>query len=117
MSATAPPPDARICLVTAPSEEVAARLAKEAVEARLAACVNLVRGVRSIYRWQGKIEDEAEVLMVIKTTASRVEALERFIIERHPYDTPEFLVGAIEGGASRYLDWLAKETEGAASAD
>ena len=93
-------------LVTAPDLIVARELARGLVENELAACANLVPGIRSIYRWEGKIEDEEEVLMVIKTTAARLDAVERWVIEKHPYDTPECL--ALEPAAveARYLAWL-----------
>lgn len=97
---------ARVVLVTAPDLSVARDLARGLVERELAACANLVPGIRSIYRWEGKIEDEEEVLMVIKTTAARLDALERWVVEAHPYDTPECV--ALEPAAveARYLSWL-----------
>ncbi|RMG20010.1 MAG: divalent-cation tolerance protein CutA [Deltaproteobacteria bacterium] len=95
--------------MTAPSSAVAEELARSAVESRLAACVNLLPEVRSIYRWQGKIEDESEVLLVFKTTEAQLEALEQHLIDRHPYDTPEFLALPVAAGAQRYLAWLAAE--------
>lgn len=96
---------ARVVLVTAPDLSVAGNLARRLVEARLAACVNLDQ-VRSIYRWEGAVEEQAEALMVIKTTASRLEELEAWIAREHPYDTPECV--AIEPAAveARYLAWL-----------
>jgi len=96
---------ARVVLVTAPDLEVARRLAHALVEQRLAACVNL-DWVRSIYRWEGVVEEQAEALMVIKTTAARLEELEAWIAREHPYDTPECVAlepAAVEG---RYLAWL-----------
>lgn len=97
----------RIVLVTAPSLKVARALARAALDARLVACANLVPQVESHYRWQGRLERSREVLVVLKTTAQQLAALERLILAQHPYDTPEFLVLAIRAGNGRYLDWLA----------
>jgi periplasmic divalent cation tolerance protein len=99
-------PSFQIVLVTAPDLRTARRLAKAALAARLIACANLVPKIESHYRWQGKIEKSAEVLMVIKTTRARLAALEKLILARHPYDTPEFVVLQLAGGAKRYLAWL-----------
>lgn len=100
---------AQVALITAPDLEVAARLARAFVEERLAACVNLVPGVRSIYRWEGKVEDDAEVLLVVKTHATRREALAARLRELHPYDVPELVFLAISAGSAPYLAWIAKE--------
>ena len=94
-------------LVTAPDLKTARKLAEAALKARLIACANLVAGVESHYRWQGKIEKSAEVMLMMKTSRSKVRALENLIVAKHPYDTPEFLVVPIEGGNSRYLAWMA----------
>jgi periplasmic divalent cation tolerance protein len=104
--------EVRVVLVTAPDAEVGARLARELVEARLAACVNLVGSVRSVYRWEGRVEDEAEVLLVIKTRAERFAALEARVRELHPYEVPEVLALAAAGGSRAYLDWVAAESSG-----
>lgn len=95
-----------LLLVTAPDLEAARRLARGLVEARLAACVNLVPGLESHYRWQGKVESAAEVLLVIKTAARLVPHLERWVLEEHPYDTPEILQLPLAAGTARYLAWL-----------
>lgn len=97
-----------LVLVTAPDLKTARKLAQAALEARLIACANLVAGVESHYWWAGRIEKGAEVLLIIKTTPARVSALERLVVALHPYDTPEFLVLPLAGGARRYLDWLGK---------
>ena len=97
-----------IVLVTAPDLKTARSLAKGALQARLIACANLIPKVESHYRWQGKIESSAEVLLVLKTQKSKLAALEKLIIARHPYDTPEFLVLPLSAGNKKYLDWLAK---------
>jgi periplasmic divalent cation tolerance protein len=96
----------KIVLVTAPDLKTARRLARTALAARLIACANLVPKIESHYRWQGKLEQSAEILMVMKTTKERLAALEKFILARHPYDTPEFVVLNLAGGSKRYLAWL-----------
>lgn len=97
-----------VALVTAPDTKTARRLAAAALTARLAACVNLLPGIESHYWWQGKMETGKEVLMIFKSTARRLAALERFIVAKHPYDTPEFLVLSVTRGNRRYLDWLSQ---------
>lgn len=93
-------------LVTAPDMKTGRRLAREVLSARLAACVNLLPRIESHYRWQGKLETSAEVLLVIKTTTARLAALEKLIVVEHPYETPEFIVLPISCGSKRYLDWV-----------
>ena len=96
-----------IVLVTAPDLKTARKLAKAALAARLIACANLVPKIESHYWWQGKMETGKEVLMILKTTRTRLAALEKLILAKHPYDTPEFLVLPLSQGNRRYLDWLA----------
>lgn len=96
----------RLVLVTAPDLKTARQLARAALRARLVACANLVPGIESHFRWQGRIERGAETLLILKTTAARVPKLERLILARHPYDTPEFLVLTLKAGSARYLAWL-----------
>ena len=95
-----------VALVTAPDLKTARRLARAALEARLIACANLLPRIESHYWWQGKIERGAEVLLLLKTTTARLARLEKLILARHPYDTPEFVVLPLSGGSKRYLDWL-----------
>ena len=95
-----------IVLVTAPDLKTARALARAALQARLIACANLIPRIESHYRWQGKIESGTEVLLVLKTRKSRLPALEKLVLTRHPYDTPEFLVLPLHGGNRRYLDWM-----------
>jgi periplasmic divalent cation tolerance protein len=102
--------DALVVLVTAPSPEKAAELARALVEERLAACGNVVPAIRSIYRWEGKIHDDAEALLVLKTTRGRFEALRERVIALHPYDVPEVLALPVAAGSAPYLAWLATET-------
>ncbi|MGD1085835.1 MAG: divalent-cation tolerance protein CutA [Verrucomicrobiota bacterium] len=100
-------PQFSIVLVTAPDRKIARLLARAALETRLAACASLVSGLESHYWWRGKIEHGPEVLIIFKTTRPRLAGLEKLILERHPYDTPEFLVLPVQAGTRRYLDWLA----------
>jgi periplasmic divalent cation tolerance protein len=102
--------DVCVAFTTAPDEAVALRIARALVEERLAACANLVPGVRSIYRFRGVVEDEREVLLVIKTCADRVEALADRLRALHPYEVPELVVMAAAGGLAPYLDWVRAET-------
>jgi periplasmic divalent cation tolerance protein len=96
----------RIVLTTAASPEEAEKLARTLVEEQLAACATLIPAVRSIYRWQGKVEDSTETMLLIKTGAEQLAALEARIHALHTYETPEFLVLAVESASSGYLDWL-----------
>jgi periplasmic divalent cation tolerance protein len=97
----------RMVLTTAGSREEAERLAKTLVEERLAGCVSLIPGVESVYRWKGEVESATETMLLIKTGAEQVAALEARLLALHSYDTPEFLVLKVEAGSRAYLDWLA----------
>jgi len=97
-----------IALVTSPDLPTARALARTALNARLIACANLVPRIESHYWWQGKIVSSGEVLLILKTRKSKLPALEKLILTRHPYDTPEFLVLSLNAGSRRYLDWLAQ---------
>jgi periplasmic divalent cation tolerance protein len=99
-----------VVLLTAPDAASAEGLARALVEERLAACVNLVPGVRSIYRWQGRVEDASEVLLVVKTRAELGAALAARVRELHSYELPEVLELGVAGGSAEYLDWVRKET-------
>ena len=96
-----------IVLVTAPDLKTARALAKAALKARLTACASLVPKIESHYWWQGRIESGTEVLLMLKTPKSRLAALEKLILAKHPYDTPEFLVLPVSAGSGKYLAWLA----------
>jgi periplasmic divalent cation tolerance protein len=96
-----------LVLVTAPDLKSARALAKAALSARLIACANLMPKLESHYRWQGKIESSAEVLLVLKAPKSKLAALEKLILAKHPYETPEFLVLPVSAGSRKYLAWLA----------
>ena len=114
--ATIPEHQARItampllCLSTCPDAETAATIARRLVEERLAACVNQLPGVVSTYRWQGRIHEDAEVLLLIKTTRERLDALRDRLAELHPYEVPELVAFEIADGLPPYLAWLARET-------
>ena len=95
-----------LVLVTAPDLRTARTLARSALQARLVACANLVPGLESHYWWQGKIEKASEILMVLKTTRTFLPALEKLILQEHPYDTTEILVLPIDQGTSRYMAWI-----------
>ena len=98
--------DKRIVLSTAGSQEEARKLAHHLVEHQLAACVNIVPQIESIYRWQGKVESSQEWLLLIKTTAERFPAVRDAIRELHSYDLPECVALTIEDGSPDYLKWL-----------
>jgi periplasmic divalent cation tolerance protein len=99
-----------VVLITASNEEEAVKIAKELVAGRLAACVNIVRGLRSLYRWQGRIEDENEVLMVAKTRRELFEGLQQKVKELHSYSVPEIIALPVVAGSEDYLRWLSEET-------
>lgn len=101
--------EVRIVLVTAPGDE-AGSLARRLVESRLAACANLLPGATSVYRWEGRVEEARETLVVLKTVASRVDALREAVQRHHSYDVPEFLVLPVESGLEAYLSWVRLET-------
>ena len=103
-------PEALVVLCACPDESVADRIARELVGERLAACVNRLPGVRSVYRWKGALQDEPEVLLAIKTTRSRYEELEMRLKALHPYEVPEIIALPVLAGAAPYLAWLAEET-------
>jgi periplasmic divalent cation tolerance protein len=95
-----------VVLVTAPSDTVAVELVRTLVAERLAACGNIVPAVRSIYRWQGEVQDETEVLLLLKTTRSRQAALQSRVTELHPYEVPEVLALPVLDGLAAYVGWV-----------
>ena len=97
-----------VVLVTAPGEAKAAEIGRALVEERLAACVNVVPAVRSIYRWEDKVEDEPEALMVIKTKGSAFELLRARVLALHPYRCPEIIALPIALGHEGYLAWIGR---------
>jgi periplasmic divalent cation tolerance protein len=104
------PEDFAVVLVTAPDMDLARRLAKGALEAKLAACANIVPAVESHYWWQGKLESSDEVLLIFKTRQQLLPKLERAVRDIHPYDTPEFVALPLTTGSRKYLAWLTDNT-------
>ena len=103
--------DAALLVVTnAPDREVAARIAEALVDKRLAACVNILSGCTSVYRWQGEIERAEEIPMLIKTRAARYAEVEATIRHLHPYELPEVIAVPLAQGLPDYLQWIAEET-------
>lgn len=98
--------DCRVALTTLATRDEGDRLAAVLVEERLAACVNVIGPVTSVYRWEGKVEREEEVLLLMKTTAAGVGPLRARVLELHPYETPEFLALEVGSGSAGYLAWV-----------
>ena len=98
--------DFQIILSTCADREQAERIAHRLLELHLAACVNILPGVQSIYRWQGTVESAAEVLLLIKTSTAHSKEVQSTITSLHSYEVPEFLVLPISGGSESYLAWL-----------
>lgn len=101
-----------VCFCTCPDRAVADRLAEALVAEGLAACVNVVPGLHSVYRWQGAIERSDETLLLIKTMRAGLPALSARIVELHPYELPEVVAVEVAGGLSAYLDWVAEQVAG-----
>ncbi len=101
----------RIVLTTVSSLEEARRVAAALVEERLAACVNIVSGVHSVYRWKGAVEEAGEVLLIMKTRVEKLEALEAAVRRLHSYEVPEFLILPVNGGSAAYLQWIDESVE------
>lgn len=104
--------DVRAVLTTVPDPETGERLGRTLVEEHLAACANVVPGVISVYRWQGEIERSEEALVILKTTADRVPALQARAVDLHPYDVPEVLALPVGAGHAPYLAWVHREVGG-----
>lgn len=102
---------ALLCLTTCPDAASAERIARTLVEERLAACANRIPGIASTYRWQGRIQNDAEVLLLIKTTRERFAALRERLLVLSPYATPELIALDIVAGSAAYLDWIDRETK------
>ncbi|AKF06522.1 divalent-cation tolerance protein CutA [Sandaracinus amylolyticus] len=102
--------DAIVILCTVPSVEVGETLGRSLVEARLAACVNVIPGLRSIYRWKGEVQIDAEAQCLIKTRASLFERVRDHVLANHPYETPEIVALPVTRGSDGYLAWIASET-------
>ena len=102
--------DAIVILSTVPDAEKAAEIARVLVDDHLAACVNIVPGLRSIYRWEGKLADDAEVLCIIKTARDRFDQVAARIKQMHPYSVPEVIALSVVKGFEPYLEWVRKST-------
>lgn len=100
------PGSASICYVTTPDENVAKKLAQGIISNKLAACVNIIPRITSIYEWEGKVNEDSEVMMMIKTTTARVDDLAKFVKENHPYSVAEVISTPIENGNPLYLKWI-----------
>ena len=105
-----PHTDAIVVLTTVSATEEAVRLIRVLLDRRLIACGTILPGARSLYRWEGKIADESEVVVLLKTRAARLEALEVAFGELHPYKVPELLAMPVQAGLPRYLAWIDSET-------
>lgn len=101
----------RLAITTCPDMDVADTIAATLVEEGLAACVNILPGARSVYEWQGKLEKEQELVLLIKSTGNRLAALEARLLELHPYELPELIVVPVIGGLAPYLSWIETQLE------
>lgn len=102
--------EACVVYCTVPNEFSANLIANSLVEDKLAACVNIVRNLTSVYRWEGIVQEEQELLLIIKTTKSRFESLKERILSLHEYSVPEILALPVEAGNLDYLNWVERET-------
>lgn len=109
-----PPRELSAVLVyaTCPSPELAAVIGRLLIEARLAACVNILPAMTSIYRWQGAIESATETVLIAKTTSAQAQGVVASIVSQHPYDLPAVIVLPVVAGAQGYLDWIGSEVSG-----
>ena len=110
------PEEAIVVFMTAANAEEASRLAGRLVEERLAACVQIIPQIESIYRWRGKVERQTEVLLIAKTVASKFDELEKEVRALHSYETPEIVAFPLIAGSSAYLEWLSASVVGDADA-
>jgi periplasmic divalent cation tolerance protein len=105
-----PHTDALVVFTTVASDEEAVTLIRELLDRRLIACGTLFPGARSLYRWQGKVADETEVVLMLKTRSARLDSLREAFSELHPYKVPELLGVPVEAGLEKYLEWINGET-------
>jgi periplasmic divalent cation tolerance protein len=105
------PAQAQIALCTCPNREVAGRLASILVDEGLAACVNILPEVTSVYRWEGRMQQDSEALLIIKSTSDRLDTLITRVSELHPYEVPEVIAHPITAGHEPYLNWIRACTE------
>lgn len=102
--------DIMLVLVTASNQEEAAKISEQAVQSRLAACATMVPSVQSLYRWEGKVVNDQEVLVLLKTTADKYSALQDSVRKMHSYEVPEILGISVDKGLPQYLEWVRQET-------
>jgi len=114
MAAAASP--ALVVYVTTPNSETSKLIAHGLVSSGLAACVNILPGVTSVYRWQGAVNSDTEELLIVKSTAQHLPELTQAVLRMHPYDTPEVLAVPAVGGSAAYIQWLAASADGKAIA-
>lgn len=100
-----------ICYVTTPNEESAKKIARAVISNKLAACVNIIPSIQSIYEWEGRINEDMEYLLMIKTTTANVDELTTFVRDNHPYSVAEVISVKIESGNPPYLDWITKSVK------
>ena len=100
-----------ILVCTCPDAATARRLAGGLLERKLAACVNILPEIRSMYRWQGELHDDGEALMVVKTVQQAYTEVEAWLLQHHPYDVPEVLAVQVQAGSAAYLEWVQNEVE------
>lgn len=105
-----PHTDAIVVLTTVATSEEAVQLVRALLERRIIACGTILPGARSLYRWEGKIADEPEVMVMLKTRSARIESLEMAFADLHPYKVPELLALSVEAGTQKYLAWISGET-------
>ncbi len=105
------PTSTLITLCTCPSQTVAEEIASTLVEQGVAACINIIPAITSIYKWQGRLEKEGEALMLIKTDRSRYSDLEQALTTLHPYELPEIIAVPVEQGLAGYLNWVTQCTK------
>lgn len=110
-SAAYTPGSSSICYVTTPNEESAKKIARLVISNKLAACVNIIPTIQSIYEWEGRINEDLEYLLMIKTTTANVDELTTFVRDNHPYSVAEVISVKIENGNPPYLDWVAKSVK------
>ena len=100
-------------ICTFPNMEKARQIGTALVQMQLVACVNLIPGIQSIYRWEGKVEEQEEVMAFFKTSAAKYQEVEQKVIEMHPYELPELVVVELAGGLPAYLHWVLSSTKSA----
>ena len=99
-----------IVLISVPSKDVGLKVARSLVDSQLAACVNLLPAIRSVYRWEGSVAEDEELLLIVKSKQSLFDQLSELVVQHHPYDVPEVIALPIVAGLKAYLTWIDEET-------